>query len=255
MIYSLVILLFFLAIPRPAFGYTRYFLSMTPGISILISLFLYENLKDKINKKIIIIGILSFFISLLLILVLKPQPTLYESDGLIKATNLPDFCFNIFASLPLLIVFFFKRQRKSLILVILFALFLSYSLYFDVNLMANQSLIKEAGNYIKEKTSSNDLIIVPKAIGYYAERRFYINEDSKPDLNFSPDFLYKYFKKSLENREMNDEFFWPKGYFSGVYPPVPAQNILNKVKYVVLYHQVSGKKPEKNIGKFYIYKL
>jgi hypothetical protein len=74
-------------------------------------------------------------------------------------------------------------------------------------------------------------------------------------MDFSPSFLFTYFKKSLENRNMDDEFFWEKGYFGGINPPQPTQETLNSAKYVVLYHPVDAQVPENKIGEFYIYRL
>jgi len=257
LIYSLSILLLFTFISRPAFGYPRYFLTMFPAIIILISLFVYENLKGQaIDKKMFLLAVISFAISLCLLIILHPQSTFYESNGLIKATNLPDFIFNLFASFPLFFAFFFRDKRKIAAIFILLALVLSYSLYFDLVFVNHESNIKEAGTYLKEHTNASDVIICPKAVGYYAERKFWVNDFTKPPMNnLSAQFLFAYFKKSLENRNMNDEFFWEKGYFGGINPPQPTQETLNSAKYVVLYHPVDARVPENTIGDFYIYRL
>jgi len=181
------------------------------------------------------------------------QGTFYESDGLIKATNLPDFLLNLFASMPLLLVIFFKNDKKKILLIILLALFLSYSFYFDYKLLFHKSYTKEVGDYLKEKTGKEDIIIVPKAIGYYSERKFYVNDFHKPKLDFSFDYLKEYYFKSIENREMNSEFFWPGGIYSGIYPPQPSENILKNVSYVVSYYSLEEIKEEIKIGKFYVY--
>ena len=104
-IYTLIIITFFLFVPRPAFGYPRYFLSIFPGISILIGILIYETINNKqtnnqLSKKEILILIISFIISIILLLLLTPQPTIYYSKGLIQSTNIPDFLFNLFATLP-----------------------------------------------------------------------------------------------------------------------------------------------------------
>ena len=256
LIYSTSILIFFFLIPRPAFGYPRYFLTAFPTISILIGIFLYKTFRGGVIKKsYLITGFLGFFISLIILFVLNPQATIYESDGLIKATNLSDLIFNIFASIPLFFVFLFKKDRKKILIIILLFLILSYSFYFDIKSLNNNSNISEVGDYIKENTNKDELIIVPKAVGYYSKRKFYLNDNNKPKLDFSIANLKKYFKKSLLNREMDDGFFWPGGIYSGLYPPLPPEEVLKQAKYIVLYHKVENFIPEKKIGKFYIYSL
>jgi len=194
--------------------------------------------------------------SLLLLIILSPQATIYASNGLIKATNLPDFIFNLFASIPLLSIFFFKKvERREILILLLIILSLSYSFYFDLKLVNNDLHIKEVGNYIKEKTNENEIVIVPKAVGYYSERKIYINDNNKPKLDFSFEHIKTYIKKSFENKKMDDEFFWPKGFYSGLYHPVPEESELKKASYAVLYHPVENYTPEKIIGDFYIYNL
>ncbi|MEA3329253.1 MAG: glycosyltransferase family 39 protein [Nanoarchaeota archaeon] len=255
-LYVLPIIILFFLVPRPAFGYPRYFMTVFPGVFILISVFLYLNLKNNpLSKREIFLGVCCFFISLFLLILFHPQSTFYESDGLIKATNLPDFLFNLFASIPLIFPIFLKKDKKRIFLIILFVLFLSYNFYFDFNLISNEPLIKKTANYLNEKTTERDIIIVPKAIGHYSKRKFYINENTKPKLDLSADYLIKYFSKSFENRELNDEFFWPKGVYSGLYPPQPNEEILNQASYVILYHPVKDSELEMKIGGFYIYNL
>ena len=254
LLYILPILIFFIILPRPAFGYPRYFMTIFPGVSILIGMFLYINLKDsKINKKLVWTIALSFFVSLAILLILNPQPTIYYSKGLIKATNLPDFIFNLLASLPLILILFLNDKRKMAIFILL-SLTLSYSLFFNIKFIDYNTHIKEVGAYIQERTSENETIIVPKAVGYYSERKFHINDNNKPKLDFSLDYLKEYFKKSFKNREMDNEFFWSDGLYGGLYPPTPSQEILKNSSYIVLYHQIDGYNPEKKIGEFYIYK-
>lgn len=263
LIYSLSILLSFLLIPRPAFGYPRFFMSAFPCISILIGIFLYTSLKNSnananstANTRKILLGIISFAVSLMLLIILHPQSTIYATNGLIKATNLPDFLFNILACLPLFFIFFFKDKKKTAI-IILIALILSYGFYFNIKLIGQKPYIKETASYIRERTNETEIIIAPKAIGYYSDRKFYINDNNKPSLNFSIGFIREYIKKSYENREMDDEFFWPKGFYSGLYdyPSAPLEENLKKASYVILYHAVENEIPEKRIGKFYIYNL
>ncbi|MFA5020173.1 MAG: hypothetical protein WC533_03680 [Candidatus Pacearchaeota archaeon] len=256
LIYVISTAIFFLVLPRPAFGYPRYFLTVFPGIAVLIGLFLYKNMKDiEINKRILVIFASSFIASLLLLVVLSPQLTIYSSKGLIMATNLPDFIFNIFASLPLLFVLFFnKEEKRKTLLIILIALILSYTLFFTIGLTLDKTYTKEAGQYIREFTNESDVVIVPKAVGYYTDRKFYFNDNHKPYLDFSLSNLKMYFVKSYESRFMEDEFFWEKGFYSGLYPPLPEENALKQAKYIVLYHPVAGYEYEIKIGDFYIYK-
>jgi 4-amino-4-deoxy-L-arabinose transferase-like glycosyltransferase len=256
MISVLAVLFLFLAVPRPAFGYPRYFMTLLAGASLLIVLCVWENLPFKnIEKRDILISIVSFFISLILLFMLSPQLTVYASNGLIKSTNLPDFVFNLLASLPVAFAPLYKGNKKKIVLLILLALTLSYSLYFDIKLVSNETHIKEAGIYLNQNTVPSDIIICPKGIGYYTGREFYANDLTKPSLNFSLSYLTEYFKMSMENRRMDDIFFWSDGYFSGINNPVPSEDILNKVAYVVLYHPVTNATPEKIIGDLYIYRL
>ncbi len=257
-IYILVILIFFLFLPRPAFGYPRYFLTISPGISILIGILIYENLSpSKFTKKEVFLFIISFLISIIILLLLNPQLTIYNSKGLIQATNLPDFLFNILASVPILFVFFYKKSRRILI-IILIALLLSYNLYFDIKFLTHKAHIKETGLYIYDNTDADSVVMLPNAMGHYTQRKFYNNDNNKPKLDFSVSYLNKYFTKSLQNREMNDNFFWPAGIYSGLYSPSVSEQDLEKVDYVVKYYEVNkdelqGFELEKIIGEFYIY--
>ena len=188
--------------------------------------------------------------------ILNPQLSNYASNGLIKATNFPDFIFNLLASLPLFFVFGFKKEnRKKMIILILIVLILSYSFYFNTKFINYDPKTKEVGEYIKMNTNKSELIISPKAVAYYAERRFYNNENNKPELIFSISYFKTYIEKSWENKEMDDEFFWPKGIYSGFYPPIPSENDLEKASYVISHKNIKNIKLKKKIGDFYIYKL
>lgn len=252
---SFGVFLFFVLLPRPAFGYPRYFMTIMPGFSILIGLFVYRTLNKVRNKKSIFRAFLVFFLTLFILLLLKPQLSNYSSDGLIKATNLPDFAFNLLASLPLLLIFLEKKVRKVSFVLFLTAMVLSYSLYFDLGFVLHSEATKEAGEYLRKNTGVEDLIIAPKSVAYYAERKVYVNENNKPAIEFSKKGIINYLIKSLENRNMNSEFFWPKGFFSSFYPPQPSLSEVKAAKYAVLYHPVQNKIPEKIIGEFFIYRL
>jgi hypothetical protein len=256
MIYTLSILLFFLAVPRPAFGYPRYFFSALPGIFILISLYVCEKTEQIRGKRNWILIILAFVGSILLLILFNPQATIYTSNGLIKATNLPDFIFNIFAFSPIILVFLApKKVRLSIFIVMLLVISLGYSLYFDSKLILHDENIKETADYIKQHTSINDVIIAPKAIGQYSERRFYNNDNNKPNINLlSIDYASEYFIKSYYNRDMNDPFFWPSGIYSGLYGDVSIEK-LNEAKYLVKYYPIKEANLEKKIGEFYIYRI
>ena len=255
LIYILSILIFFLIVPRPAFGYPRYFMTIFPGVSILISLFLWENLNEKkFGKKEYVFSSLIFILSFLFLIIFNPQLTNYESDGLILATNIPDFLFNISASIPFILFLFMKDKRKFLILALI-ALMISYSLFFNFKFINYNSHIKETGEYLNSVTSDDDILIVPKAIGFYSERRYYVNENNKPLLDLSPLYLLNYIQKSYENRKMNEEFFWPGGIYGRLYLPQPSNEELSKVSYVVLYYPAKGIEYERKIGDFYIYNV
>ena len=201
-----------------------------------------------------ILAILGFLISLDLLFFLSPQLTAYTGNGLIKATNMPDFLFNIIASLPLVFAFSFKRkERKKALIIILILLALSYSLYFDIKLANYKSFNKEVGNYLEKNTNESDIVVATKAVGYYSNRKFYFNDNNKPELNFSLDYIAEYFKKSYQDRRMSDEFFWTRGMFSAINAPIPDNETLKEVKYVVLYHKIANKTEEKNIGEFWVF--
>jgi len=255
MLYFIPILLFFIVVPRPAFGYPRYFMTIFPGVSILIGMFFYSNFKDKdFNRNDYLLFIITFVLSFLLLIFLSPQTTFYESNGLIKATNLPDFLFNLFASIPLVSLFFVKDKKFMALLLILLALFLSYNLYFDYNLINHKSHIKETAMFIGNYSFNRDTIIVPKAIGFYANRKYHLNDNNKPVLDFSYSHLKKYTILSYNNREMNDSFFWPGGIYSGLYLPIPNNSTLAKSSIVVKYYPVESSNLLKKIGDFYIYR-
>jgi len=254
LLYVLPVFLLFVLVPRPAFGYPRYFISIMPGFLVLVSIFVYKKLKPlKIDYKIIFIVSLISILSFVLLLVLNPQLTSYSSNGLILATNLPDFAFNILVYAPIVLVLFAGgKDKKKLLLLALISLSILSSIYFDVKMLSHDPEIKEVGEYIKANTEEGELIIAPKAIGYYSGRRFYSNDNSKPKLDFSWRYLKSYFLKSLENREMDDEFFWDNGLFNGLDEPFPD---LNNVSYVVLHNSLENRVPEKIIGKYFVYNL
>jgi len=118
LIYTLSIIFFFIIIPRPAFGYPRYFLSAMPGFFILISLFLYNSLYKNVSKLILkpsnlLIILFSLLVSLFILVYFAPNLTIYRSDGLILSTNLPDFIFNILATLPIIFVILISKDRRK----------------------------------------------------------------------------------------------------------------------------------------------
>jgi len=260
LIYTTAILLLFIIIPRPAFGYPRYFLSLMPGFFILISKYAYEKLSDiSIKKEYILLSVLCGILSLFMLMLLNPQLTIYQNDGLIKSTNLPDFLLNFACILPAPLVFAFRKQeRKIVTLIAILAIFLSYNLYFDAKYVANDSPIKEAGIYLKEHTNNSEIIICPKAVGYYAERRFYANDYTKPPLNkLSLNFFIEYISESYKNPEMDTQFFWDDDIFSGVYYSnyIKPDPNLALTKYIVLNYKCEGMDYEKKIGDYYVYNL
>lgn len=259
MSYSLPIFIFFILLPRPAFGYPRYFITAMPAFFILISLFLYDKLSNFSfdMKKGFSFFILSFVISLLLLILLRPQMTFFSQRGLVQATNLPDFILNLLCCLPLMAAFFVrKKYRTHTFLIITLGLLASYSLYFDTGFLLHDYKTKEAGNYIKEHTLPTDIIIAPKGVAYYAERKVYVNGMDRPRIDFSISFLWEYVKKSLYDRMMESRFFWPDNLFSGIYRVDEIdENSLRGATYVVLNHGIKNRQEERKIGDFYIYRM
>jgi len=256
MIYIISVLILFIIIPRPAFGYPRYFATAFPGMFILISMFLYETFKNiEITKEKICLAFILALMSLVILLLLHPSPTFYESNGLIKATNLPDFILNISATLPVLLFFLAKKEnRKTMAILFLIGILLGYAVYFDYALVTHNPHIKQAGLYIQNNTSENEIVMVPKTAGYYTNRKFYINDNNKPKIDFSFSHIKKYFMLSLENPEMDDEFFWPEGIYSGLYYPASSEE-MNNIAYVIRYNKFEDKEPEIKIGDFYVYNV
>lgn len=254
LIYSLSILIFFFILPRPAFGYPRYFMTAFPGIAIILSLFFYENLKDySLEKKVIFTLAGVFLVSLMMLIILDPIPALYTGDGLIKATNFYYFLLNFFCSLPLISILLFKTDRKKILILMLIALAISYSLFFNIQYLLYEPNIKETANYLKENISEDEKIIVPKAIGYYSGEKFYINENNKPKISLSFSGIIEYIEKSMKNPKMDEEFFWSSDLSGGLYDPQPRKSELERVSYVVTYHKINSINYEKKIGNFYIY--
>ena len=215
LIHSMIpVALFFIIIPRPAFGYPRYFISIFPAIFILVGVYSYKNIKElKLGFEEKTIIFLSFFLIISTLVILMPNTTIYASNGLIKATNLPDLIINMLATTPLLLVLLTKKQKKQLLILVLIILSITYSTYHSINYVNHESKIKQTGIYLKENTKQTDLLIIPKAIAHYANRSFYVNDNNKPDLNLSGQHLKTYIEKSLENPDMDEEFFYPKGIF------------------------------------------
>ena len=238
LVYALSIFALFLLVPRPAFGYPRYFLTLMPGFFILISQYLYDKISIlKIRKEHYILGILFFVGTLILLLVFNPQATIYRNDGLIKATNLPDFIVNILCSIPILFAFAFKKERRIILIIGLIALFFSYNLYFDFKYVENKSHIKEVAEYLEEHTDALDMVVCPNAVGYYYGKRFFANDYYKPSINnLSLSLVWRYFEETLKNPKMNNEFFWGKDIYGGIYCEnyTRADDSVLNSKYVVV---------------------
>ena len=256
--YCFTILLFFIIIPRPAFGYPRYFLTVMPAFFILVAQFLYDNLSQKIgSRKIIFIAVISV-ISLLMLLIFNPNATIYRNDGLIRATNLPDFVFNVICICPIFFAFFFKKDKRKLFLIMaLVGSLLAYSIYFDIKTATNDSKIKDVAEYLKQNTN-NSSVIAPKAVGHYYGGKFYANDYYRPDLSkLNLKFFIKYILESYNNPKMDSELFWGKDIYGGIYVAnynEPDKN-LYEAKYVVTNYQSSNITAEKIIGNYYIYKI
>jgi hypothetical protein len=260
LIYTFVIFCLFLLVPRPAFGYPRYFFTLLPGFFILIAEFVYDKLSViKLQKEHLIFLIVCFLASLILLVILNPEATIYRNDGLIKSTNLPDLILNIACILPIGLVFLFKKEHRKVVFILaLIGIFFSYNLYFDGKYLGNDSKIKEVGNYLKENTNSSDIVVCPKAVGYYYGGRFYANDYYKPPINsISKEFILRYIAESYENPKMDSEFFWGNDPYGGVYYSNYTQtdeNLFNS-KYVVLNYRLSDRIPETVIGDYYIYRI
>jgi len=260
LIYCLSIFLLFVIDPRPAFGYPRYFLTMMPAFFILISLFLYESLIwEKIKRRYTLFAFLMFLITMSLLLIINPQATIYRNDGLIMSTNLPDLIFNLVCISPIFLVLLFRHEQRKLVLILgLIAVLLSYNLYFDVKYVLNDSHIKEAGLYLKENTNSSDIVLCPKAVGYYYGGKFYMNDFYRPPLNrISKQFITRYILESINNSKMNDQFFWGDDIYGGIYysGEIKPYQEMYESKYIVINYLRSDMKPEKIIGNYFIYRM
>jgi hypothetical protein len=262
LIYTLTIFLFFIVVPRPAFGYPRYFLTIMPGLFILISLCIYENLSRNAKairlKDILFAGII-FFSCLALLIYLNPQGTFYRNDGLIKATNLPDLAYNLLSISPVFLgLIFNKKSRKIVLILFLLAALLAFSFYFDLKFSMNDSKIKEVGEYLKNNTAPSDIIIAPKAVAYYAERKVYANDFNKPPLDkISVQFIKDYIIMSYRDRKMESRFFLGEDVYAGLYYvnyTSTDENVF-KAKYMVLNYKIDNLLLEKKTGDYYIYRM
>ena len=177
--------------------------------------------------------------------------TNYSGNGLIRATNLPDLIFNLLASAPIFFSFSYVNKRKILILSLV-VLALVYSFYFGIGFVLQDPHTKEVGEYLKTKTSEGDILVAPKSVAYYANRRVYSNENNLPKLDVS---LTEYFERSFRDREMTSSFFWPSGFFDSVSDSKPLLSEKEKISYIVLYHALPNKFPDKVIGDFYVYRI
>ncbi len=253
-IYALSSSLFFVLLPRPAFGFPRYFLSAMPAFCLLMGMFVYERLKNIDISKFLILPFILSLITLISLTALQVQTTTYSSDGLIKSTNLSDLAFEVFSSSTLLLILFMnKKKRKIIFIISLVFLFFIYSFYHNFSYVQSTEYDKEAGLYIKEHTQDQDLIIAPKSVGKYSERFFYANNNYKPRLDLTISYLNEYVKKSYLNPKMDEEFFWNGGMYGGLNYPIPDQETLKNIKYIVLYYRIEGRRAEKQIGDLYIY--
>jgi hypothetical protein len=251
---TLAIFLLFILVPRPAFGYPRYFLSMMPGLFILIGLYVYDVLKT-IKKKDYAgyVGdfLIYFTASLALFVFFNLPPTYYASDGLIKATDIWSLGLICIIPFVYLINNFYvcvDKEKKIALVLFMLALLFSYNLYFDIRYVQHDPATENVGEYLKAHTLPGDTVICPKAIGFYFGGKYYANDYYRPNLDaLSPQYLIKYMEKSAENPEMDDAFFWSNG------------NTFNEkvddAKYAVLSYKLSYQTPEEKIGSFYIYKI
>jgi hypothetical protein len=116
--------------------------------------------------------------------------------------------------------------------------------------------IKETGEYIKNITSSQDKIIATKAVAYYAQRKFFGNDENKPPIsNLSLSFIKSYLLLSYKTKNMDNSFFYGGTYLSGVNPPMPPKEKLDNATLVVLYYPLNDLSLELKIGPYYLYRL
>jgi len=250
---------FFVIIARPAFGYPRYFLSMIPLVCLIIAIWLFDEFKDyKFQKRDLVILAISAILTLILMIIIGPEPIIYSSDGLIKSTNIFNILSILICSVPILLSFILTRQKKYIIIVLI-AVFLVQTSYLDIKLSFQDEGIKEASAYISSVTNNSEIIIAPKSIGYYSERKYYANDYYKPAINnLSISFITEYVYKSYKNQKMDEEFFYPGGIYGGTTlnkDYIPSQEGLNRASYAVLYYSLKDKPYEVKIGNFYIYSL
>jgi hypothetical protein len=179
------------------------------------------------------------------------SPTYYASDGLIKAIEI--WSFVLIVAIPFLYCIYHRcvcvdKDKKIVLVLFMLALLFSYNLYFDIRYVQHDPATEEVGEYLKAHTLPGDVVICPKAIGFYFGGKYYANDYYRPNLDaLSPQYLIKYMEKSAENPEMDDAFFWSNG------------NTFNEkvddAKYAVLSYKLSYQTPEEKIGSFYIYKI
>lgn len=257
LISTLTIFLLFVLIPRPAFGYPRYFASMLPSASILIIVLISDAVKKiKITPLFISTLIISSAIYCAFIVLTGDSPALYRSDGLIQATKISSVLIPLIAVCIICFEAVIPRVRakKELFIILLFLTSCIHSAYFDIIYTAYEPAIKDVGEYLKEKTPPDGIVLCPKAVGYYYGREFFVNDYTKPRLEFSPAHLQEYIWRTFQNPSLDTEFFWNDDLYGGINPPQPSSETLQKVVYVVRYNQIERIPAEKKIGSFYIYR-
>ena len=250
---SLTIIIFFILLPRPAFGYPRYFFSALPLLIIPLSFYINETL-SRIKNKELKLSIIISIMSLIIILLLKPIPVFYTSKGLILSSNFFDLISYILPVLTLFLIIF-MRNKRIIFITSLFLIFILQSAYLSVIYLQHDSQTKEVGEFIKSVTSENDILISPKAVGYYSQRKFYNNDNNKPSFSLSKDYIFEYLSKTYNSPNMDDKFFWPNDVYGGLYPPYPSKEELSEIDYAVTYYPLTDQILIKKLGDFYVYKI
>lgn len=183
--WSLIPFITFGFFPAP-FGFPKYFAPAIAPLSILLDSYLGEHIyriknKTELSHLLFIGSVITLIFFSLQLFLFEPSPE--------TLTYVQFFLFPCFIAIPLLVVIllrqkvtiFEERSIRRYIAALTILAFIYASGMTGIFSISNSSThywigitgTKETGLYLKAHTSNNDSLIVPKDVGYYANRTFY----------------------------------------------------------------------------------
>ncbi len=201
LVYSFIIMIFFTFMQQTAYGFPKYFIPIMPVFSVLIADFLagfkFGNSKKLFQYSIFLILILMLFN----FFILKDpfvEHNIFFTKSITLEENLTDYLFynlkGLLFFVPFIAAFLYflilrYKPYKSLIISSVIVL-ISTCVYIDfiqakadysTNYAYGQRGVLEAAEYVRANTNTDDIIISPQSIAYYAKRKFYMSYPTMPE--------------------------------------------------------------------------